>query len=119
MCSNPQSITDIYGQSSQTCLKDLALYGPFSVTGARNVFNVVKKSLHRRERRLLSNRFSTRSLLEREGLFIGKINEYLDITFRPKEGQVIDIRPQTHHLFLDIISYLSFGQLWEDSDSLV
>lgn len=108
--SDPQSITDIYGQSSQTCLKYPGLYLPFSVTGARNVFNVIDKSLHSRFRRLLANGFAARTLLEREELFMGKINEYIDVAFRPKERQVFDIGPQTHHLFLDIISYLGFGQ---------
>ncbi|KAJ4991523.1 benzoate 4-monooxygenase cytochrome [Stagonosporopsis vannaccii] len=101
--SDVQSVTDIYGQSSQPCLKYPGQYLPFTLTGARNVFNVTEKILHSRFRRLLANGFTARSLLEREELFMGKINEYIDVVFRPNEGRVIDIGPQTYHLFLDIV----------------
>lgn len=108
--SDPASIAEIYGRSSQPCSKDPALYEAFSVTGARNVLNAIGKNLHSRFRRLLANGFAAKTLLEREELFMGKINEYIDLTFSGKEGQVVDIYLQTHYLYLDIISYLSFGQ---------
>lgn len=108
--SDPASIAEIYGQSSQPCLKDPSLYEPFSVTGARNVFNAVDKNVHSRMRRLLSNGFAAKTLLEREELFMGKINQFINLAFRGKEGQIVDVYSLSHYLFLDITSYLGFGQ---------
>lgn len=52
------SIKDIYGQTSSVCLKDPAVYGPVTVTGARNVFNALERVEDASIRRQLSHALS-------------------------------------------------------------
>jgi hypothetical protein len=56
--SDMESWSDIYGQSSNPCLKDPSLYDLFTVTGERNLLNATNRSQHAHLRRLTSYGFS-------------------------------------------------------------
>ena len=114
--SDLKAWNDIYGQSSQPCLKDPGAYDAFSVTGALNLLAVSERGRHARLRRLFSHGFSIKSLLQSEPLFAAKIKEYVEVVFNDKShvpGEPIQIYRKTHELFLDIVSQLSFGQSFD------
>ena len=93
--SDKNSISDIYGQSSNPCLKDETVYGGLTATGAINVLNVIDRDQHARLRRLISHSFSLESLLEAESFIQGKVDQYLSMFRGTKDGQSIDILERT------------------------
>ncbi|KAK4504596.1 hypothetical protein PRZ48_005512 [Zasmidium cellare] len=103
-----ESIVDIYGQSSSPCLKDGALYGGLSVSGAVNLLNAVDREQHARLRRLASHSFSMQSLLKSEALIQEKVDEYVSV-FKDGNSRV-NILERTYMLMLDIVSQFSFGE---------
>lgn len=105
-----QSWADIYGQSSNPCLKDEKVYNGFSVTGAVNILNIKDRAFHSRLRRLVANSFSARALLESQPMMQRKVQEYMRTTFDGHDGQAVDILSKTNELYLDIVSQLSFGR---------
>lgn len=112
--SDMQSWADIYGQSSNPCLKDPAVYNMFSVTGAVNVANAVDRGQHSRLRRLLANGFAERELLISEPHIAAKVNHFIETTFlRNAAGQPIEVYHRIHELYLDIVSELSFGKSFD------
>ena len=109
--SDAHSWTDIYGQSSELCLKDASFYDTLTVTGATNLVNVVRRHDHQRLRRLLSHSFSARTLRESESLIRDKVEAFVNIIFRNvNPGDTIDIYGSTHDHYLDIVSHLSTDQ---------
>jgi hypothetical protein len=61
-----QSWSDIYGQSSNPCLRNAKFYEALSATGAVNILNAVDRRLYSRLRRLVAHSFSTQALLGSE-----------------------------------------------------
>ena len=110
--SDMETLGQIYGQSSNPCLKDPTFYDGLSATGKVNVLNATDRHQHARLRRLISHSFSVNSLLETESFLHQKIDEYISI-FETKHGQPVDILERTSELFLDIVSQLSFGQSFD------
>lgn len=111
--SDVKTISEIYGQSSTIPEKERTISEALSATGEGSLLNTVDRVQHGRIRRLLSNGFSLRSLLDSERLISEKIELYVDLTFRRGAGGSSgpqDIYTKTHELFLDIISQLSFDQ---------
>jgi hypothetical protein len=58
--SDMQSWVDIYGQSSNPCLKHGEVYDGFTVTGSENILKVTDRHQHSRLRRLVSHSFLRR-----------------------------------------------------------
>lgn len=106
--SDMTALTDIYGQSSNPCLKDDIPYKGLSATGAINILNAQNRDQHARLRRLVSHSFSSKSLLGNEAFILSKVEQYLSI-FPSKSGQPVDILKRTYSLMLDIVSQMSFG----------
>lgn len=110
--SDKDTLAQIYGQSSNPCLKDPEAYDGLSATGEVNVLNVINRHQHARIRRLVSHSFSVKSLLESEDFIGEKVDEYISI-FEKRDGQSVDILKRTNELFLDIVSQLSFGESFD------
>lgn len=108
-----QSWSDIYGQSSNPCLKDADFYDGLSATGAVNILNAVDRRLHSRLRRLVAHSFSAQALLESEPSIQRKVQAFIDVTFKGKDNVAVDILPKTYELYLDIVSLLSFGDSFD------
>lgn len=113
--SDMKSWVDIYGQSSNPCLKEATFYAPFTATGANSVFNEIEKGAHARVRRLLSHAFSLQALLRDEPIIRKRIEVLDDVVFKPaaQSGEVVDIFGKMMCHFLDISSYFSFGKSFE------
>lgn len=109
--SDLPSVKDIYGQSSQPCLKDPDFYGPFTVCGARNVFNSFERHEHARIRRGFAHAFSVgevRRMQARVSPIIDKCLGLLSSRGGEKKGESVDLFEPFSRLFVDIISELSF-----------
>lgn len=107
-----RSIKDIYGQSSEPCLKSPSFYGGFTLTGSHSVFSTTDRHIHARMRRLLSHSLSKRGVLNLEDVIQMTIETYLS-KIAATEGSPIDLHDITHDLFLDTTSQLSFGKSFE------
>jgi cytochrome P450 len=111
--SDLKTVSEIYGQSSSMPDKERTISEALSATGEASLLNTVNRVQHGRIRRLLSNGFSLRSLLDAESVIAEKIDLYVDLTFRrgaDASAGPRDIYTKNHELFLDIISKLGFGQ---------
>lgn len=108
--SDLASIKDIYGQTSSICIKDEAFYGPFTVCGARNVFNSYDRNEHARIRRLFSHAFSMAEIKKMQGRIVPIINKCLDVISSGSSSSAVNLYEPFLHLFLDIISELSFDE---------
>lgn len=126
--SDLASVRDIYGQSSRPCLKDPAFYRPFTVCGARNVFNSFERAEHARIRRLFAHAFSLAEVRKMQGRvapILGKFLGVLEATQHqhqqhhqqpPEPGgapQPVDLYEPMSRLFVDIISELSFDESFD------
>ncbi|KAJ9607707.1 hypothetical protein H2200_007785 [Cladophialophora chaetospira] len=113
--SDMKSWSDIYGQSSSPCQKEKVFYDMFTVTGATSVLNERDKVQHSRLRRLLSHGFSLKALLQEQPLVQKKVDEYINIVIAPaaEKGQTVDIYTKLIEHYLDITSYLSFGESFD------
>lgn len=109
--SDIPSIKDIYGQTSSICIKDPAFYGPFTVCGARNVFNSYDRGEHARIRRLFSHAFSMAEIKKTQARIVPIINKCLDII--GNSPQPVNLYEPFSHLFLDVISELSFDETFD------
>lgn len=108
------SIKDIYGQSSQPCLKLASFYDAFSVTGAANIFTESDRKAHSFQRRMLSHGFSANAIMESEDIITEKISSFLDtIGAKCAGGASVDIYHYLNCLYLDIVSQLSFDQSFD------
>ncbi|PTD02572.1 Cytochrome P450 monooxygenase vrtK [Fusarium culmorum] len=110
--SDMKSFADIYGQSSNPCLKEMSFYSTVTATGAHSVLNEGYRMTHARLRRLISHAFSLKALLENEVLIHQKVDELIQHVFAPaaEQGRSVDIFAKMNCHFLDIVSYLSFGE---------
>ena len=106
-----KSWTDVYGQSPNPCTKDPAFYNAFTATGAVNLLNAVHRGQHARLRRLLSHSFSLKTILQSETLIASKVEDFVTHIFADssQKGVSVDIYNAIHEHYLDIVSYLSFG----------
>lgn len=113
--SDMKSWNDIYGQSSNYCMKEPVFYDHLSATGAQSVLNIKEKSEHARVRRLLSHAFSLNALLKNESLVQQKVEHLIDIVFTPasQTGEATDILGKMMAHFLDISSHFSFGKSFD------
>ena len=111
--SDIQSWTDIYGLSASPCMKDPKVYAGFSVLGNDNILSATNRAVHARLRRLLAHSFSLRGLAPSESLIAEKVEQYVACTVQEKNGEAVDILGRTHELFLDIVSWLSFGKSFD------
>lgn len=114
--SDPNTITEIYGQSSAMPEKERTIHEALSATGEASVLTIIDKVRHGRVRRLLSHAFSLRGLLEAENVFAEKIDLFIELNIRPEIGgpeRITDMYEATHKLFLDIVSQLSFEQSFD------
>lgn len=109
--SDTKSWNDIYGQSSEPCLKDAGFYDALTVTGSANLVNITDRTGHARLRRLLAHSFSERILMESEDIIANKVDDYIQFVYaNTKPGETIEILRRTHDHYLDIVSHLSFGR---------
>jgi cytochrome P450 len=108
-----ESWSDIYGQSSNPCLKDPGLYDLFTVTGERNVLNATNRSQHARLRRLTSYAFSLKGLLRSESIFQARVENFMRVVIGESKGKTIDIYDHVQEHYLDITSQLSFGKSYD------
>jgi hypothetical protein len=107
-----KSWVDIYGQSSNPCLKEPGFYDQMTATGATSVFNATNRVEHARVRRLLSHAFSLSALLQDEQFVRQKVDELDMLVFAPaaQAGESIDIFGKMMCHFLDISSHFSYGK---------
>ena len=103
------SIKDIYGQSSEPCLKAPYFYDGFTLTGLHSVFSTTDRVAHARMRRLFAHGFSERGVLSFQREILTTIETYLSI-IAAGQTKPIDLHDLTHGLFLDTASQLSFAQ---------
>jgi hypothetical protein len=87
----------------------------FTVTGATSVLNERDKVQHARIRRLLSHGFSLNALLNQEVLVHQKVEVLRNLVVEPaaKKGQTVEIYTKLIEHYLDITSYLSFGESFD------
>lgn len=112
--SDEKSWDDIYGQSSNPCLKDPSFYGPFTVTGAVNVLNATHRPQASRIRRLLSHGFAKTTILQSEEMIAQRVDKLINVAFRPYcDGSSAEVGHKIHEHYLDIISHLSFGRSFD------
>lgn len=120
--SDLASVRDIYGQSSRPCLKDPAFYRPFTVCGARNVFNSFKRVEHARIRRLFAHAFSLAEVRKMQGRVAPILDKFLDVLEAAQQQQQrepggapqpVDLYEPMSRLFVDIISELSFDESFD------
>ncbi|OBS14972.1 hypothetical protein FPOA_14006 [Fusarium poae] len=104
--------SDIYGQSSNPCLKEQVAYENFTATGATSLLNETDRTGHARLRRLVSHAFSLNALLQNEFLVHKKVETFCSLVIAPaaERGQSVDIFTKIMDHYLDIVSYLSFGK---------
>ncbi|OAG45114.1 hypothetical protein AYO21_00462 [Fonsecaea monophora] len=106
------SVKDIYGQSSNPCLKDPGFYGAFTVTGATNVFNALDREDHARIRRLLSHAFAMSEIKKTQSRLIPIMERALEII--ESSPQPVNVYNPFNHMFLDIISELAFDKCFNN-----
>lgn len=120
--SDLASVRDIYGQSSRPCLKDPAFYRPFTVCGARNVFNSFERAEHARIRRLFAHAFSLAEVRKMQGRVAPILGKFLDVLEAAQQqrqrqpddaSQPVDLYEPMSRLFVDIISELSFDESFD------
>lgn len=115
--SDAASVRDIYGQASSAgaCVKDPAFYGPFTVCGARNVFNALDRAEHARVRRLFSRAFSAAEVRAAQGRVVPIIEKCLGLLGRAaqQQQQPVDLYEPFSRMFLDVISELSFDRSFD------
>ncbi len=114
--SDLKTVSEIYGQSSSMPDKDKVISEALSATGKLSVLSIVDRVQHGRVRRLLSNGFAMKSLLEAEDDIMAKVELYVDIVFRHRPDlhrNPVDIYHKTHELFLDVVSLLGFGESFD------
>ncbi|CAM1509688.1 Fc.00g000230.m01.CDS01 [Cosmosporella sp. VM-42] len=106
-----KSWQDIYGQSSNPCTKEPNFYNMFTASGATSILSEIDRTRHSRLRRLVSHGFSQAALLQDEAILKQKVEVFLDVIFDPaaKQGVSVDIYDKMMEHYLDIVSYLSFG----------
>lgn len=110
--SDLSSIKDIYGQSSQLCLKASVFYRGFTITGTESVFSSLDRHVHSRMRRLLAPGFSQNGVLQFQDDINRHINQFLS-RIQESRSQSVEFHDLTHHLFVDITSELSFGKSFD------
>lgn len=114
--SDPNTVTEIYGQSSSLPEKERTIHEALSATGEPSVLTIIDKARHGRVRRLLAHAFSLRGLLEAERLIAAKIDLFINLNIRPSaesRERLTDIYEPTQQLFLDIVSQLSFERSFD------
>ena len=102
------SVKDIYGQSSNPCLKDPSFYDGFTCTGVPNVLNMIDRKEHARVRRLQSHAFSMKEVVKNETQILAVIEKCL--RKMESEPQPVNMYTMMNHLYADIVSKLSFGR---------
>lgn len=110
-----KSWQDIYGQSSNPCLKEPMFYDMFTATGATSILNEIDRTRHARLRRLVSHGFSEKALLQDEAFMQERVETYLNSVIAPaaEQRRAVDIYDKTMEHYLDIVSYLSFSQSFD------
>lgn len=113
--SEMKSWQDIYGQSSNPCVKEKVFYDMFTATGAVSILNERNKAAHARLRRLVSHAFSLKGLLQDEPMIQEKVTVLLDLVFKPAaiKQEAVDIFSKLMDHYLDITTYLSFGRSFD------
>ncbi len=88
-----KSWQDIYGQSSNPCMKEPGFYDMFTATGATSILNEINRTRHSRLRRLVSHGFSLKGLLQDEPLMQEKIETLINTVIRPaaERRQPVDV----------------------------
>ncbi|KAK4941294.1 hypothetical protein LTR10_018704 [Elasticomyces elasticus] len=109
--SDTPSIKDIYGQSTEPCLKAPFFYDGFTLTGRHSVFSETNRASHSRMRRLLSHGFSQQGTMQSQEDIIKLITKFLDLI--SLSSNQVNIHDHVHHLFLDTTSHLSFGKSFD------
>ncbi|KAK6384526.1 hypothetical protein LTS17_002089 [Exophiala oligosperma] len=109
--SDEASIKDIFAQSTEPCLKAPAFYKGFSLTGRQSVFSTTDRNEHGRMRRLLSHGFSQQGVLDFQPEISQIIEQYIANIATAR--QPVELHDETHHLFLDITSRLSFAKSFD------
>ncbi|KAJ6020737.1 hypothetical protein N7540_006241 [Penicillium herquei] len=107
--SDEASIKDIYGQSTNPCLKAPQFYRGFTMTGTESVFSTRDRVFHARMRRLLANGFSQNGVLQFEAEIALIVQRYLD-QIQKSTSQPVEFHDTTHNLFVDITSTLAFAR---------
>ena len=107
--SDLASIKEIYGQSTEACLKAPFFYKGFTLTGTHSVFSTTDRSIHARMRRLVSSGFSQHGVLRFQEEIVVMIELFLSILDR-RSAAAVDIYDLVHSLYLDTTSQLSFAQ---------
>jgi cytochrome P450 len=112
--ADEKSWTDIYGQSSNPCLKS-EFYSALTLTGAVNVLNAVHRPQHARIRRLLSHSFALQTILKSESMIADRVEVFIEHVFKQAaaKGSVVDVYNSIHEHYLDIVSELCFGYSFE------
>jgi cytochrome P450 len=112
--ADEKSWTDIYGQSSNPCLKS-PFYDALTLTGERNLLNAVHRPQHARIRRLLSHSFALQTILKSEGMIANRVDIFVEhvLANAAKKGSVVDVYNSIHEHYLDIVSELCFGYSFE------
>ena len=106
--ANAAPIKDIYGQSSDPCLKAPWFYDGFTLTSTSSVFSERDRHLHARMRRLLSSGFSQQGVLHFEDEVVAIFEKLQSIL--SSASQPVNFNDPLHDLFLDTTSQLSFGK---------
>ncbi|KAF4310392.1 putative cytochrome p450 protein [Botryosphaeria dothidea] len=103
------SIKDIYGQSSNPCLKDTAFYDGFSITGTSNVFNTSDRLEHARIRRLQSHGFSLAGVLKAEPRIAALVRRFLDAL--EHGAQPVDLAARARPQARDVDAFINVTAL--------
>lgn len=120
--SDAGSVRDIYGQTSTPCTKDPAFYGAFTVCGARNVFNAYDRAEHARIRRLFSHAFSSAEIRRTQRRVVPIIEKCLGQIAAEssssaggggQKSKAVNVYEPFLHLFLDVVSELSFDRSFD------
>lgn len=109
--SDVPSVKDIYGQTSNICIKDPGFYGPFTVCGARNIFNSYDRVEHARIRRLFSHAFSMGEIKKTQARIVPIVEKCLGLLEHAK--QPVNVFEPFSRMFLDIVSELSFDKSFD------
>lgn len=115
MYADEKSYLEIYGQSAQFCLKD-PMFDNFTVTGATHLLNARDRRRHAGIRRLLNPGLSKAGVTKFEPYIAQRVEKFVRDTFGKSAetgGEAVDIHHDTRSLFLDIVSYLSFGKTFD------
>ncbi|KAK4937367.1 hypothetical protein LTR10_021976 [Elasticomyces elasticus] len=107
-----ESVKDIYGQTSNPCLKDPDFYRGFTVTGANNVLNAMERVEHARIRRLLSHAFAMAEIKKTQPRLIPIMERGLDVI--ESSPQPVNVYDPLNHMFLDVVSELSFDKCFNN-----